>query len=73
MKEEENHLHKLLQSNGSDNTPTRAGSKELPSRDYIDTEQEKGLIRTIQYIAGLMRVFRECVETLTQHLSLVGH
>ncbi len=45
MKEEEKHLH--------DNATIRAGSKELPSRDHSDTEQEKGLILTIPYIAGL--------------------
>ncbi len=50
LKEEEIHLHKVLQSNGYDNTTIRAGSKELPSKD---TEQEKGLILTIPYIAGL--------------------
>ncbi len=53
MKEEEKHLHKVLQSNGFNNTTIRAGSKELPSRDHTHTEQEKGLILTIPYIAGL--------------------
>ncbi len=31
----------------------RAGSKELLSKDHTNTEQEKGLILTIPYIAGL--------------------
>ncbi len=53
LKEEEKHLHKVLQSNGYDNTTIRAGSKELPSKDHKDTEQEKGLILTIPYITGL--------------------
>ena len=53
LKEEEKHLHKVLQSNGYDNTTIRAGSKELPSKDHTNTEQEKGLILTIPYIAGL--------------------
>ena len=47
------HLHKVLQSNIYDNTTIRAGSKELSSRDHTDTEQEKSLILTISYIAGL--------------------
>ncbi len=51
LKEEE----KVLQSNGYDNTTIRAGSKELPSRDHTDTEQEKGLILTIPHIAGLSK------------------
>ncbi len=55
LKEEEKHLHKVLQSNGYDNATIRAGSKELPSRDHTDTEQEKGLILTILYIAGLSK------------------
>ncbi len=54
-KEEEKHLHKVLQSNGYDNATIRAGSKELSSKDHTNTEQEKGLILTIPYIhvAGL--------------------
>ncbi len=52
LKEEEKHLHKVLQSNGYDTT-IRAGSKELRSKDHTNTEQEKGLILTIPYIAGL--------------------
>ncbi len=47
LKEEEKHLHKVLQSNGYDNA-TRAGSKQLPSKDHTDTEQEKGLILIVQ-------------------------
>ncbi len=47
LKEKEKHLHKVLQSNGYDNATIRAGSKELPSKDYTNTEQEKGLILTI--------------------------
>ncbi len=43
LKEEEKHLHKVLQSNGYDNATIRAGSKELTSKDHTDTEQEKGL------------------------------
>ncbi len=43
MKEEEKHLHKVLQSNGYDNATIRAGSKELPSKDHTDTEQEKSI------------------------------
>ncbi len=53
LKEEEKHLHKVLQSNGYDNATIRAGSKELPSKNHTNTEQEKGLILTIPYIAGL--------------------
>ncbi len=53
MKEEEKHLHKVLQSNGYDNATIRAGCKELPSRDCTDTEKKKGLILTIPCIAGL--------------------
>ncbi len=74
LKEEEKHLHKVLQSNGYANTTIKAGSKELPSRDHTDTEQEKGLIRSIPYIAGLSESIQESgVETLTskQHLSRV--
>ena len=46
-------LTKVLQSNGYDNATIMAGSKQLPSRDHTYTEQEKGLILTIPYIAGL--------------------
>ncbi len=53
LKEEEKHLHKVLQSNGYDNATIRAGSKELPSKDHTNTEQEKNLILAIPYIAGL--------------------
>ena len=35
LKEEEKHLHKVLQSNGYDNATIRAGSKELPTIPYI--------------------------------------
>ncbi len=38
LKEEEKHLHKVLQSNGYDNTTIRADSKELPS---IDQSKER--------------------------------
>ncbi len=57
LKEEEKHLHKVLQSNGYDNASIRAGSKELPSKDHTNTaEQEEGLILTIHpYIAGLSK------------------
>ncbi len=47
LKEEEKHLVKVFQSNGYDKATIRAGSKELPSKDHTDTEQEKGLILTI--------------------------
>ena len=51
----------VLQSNGYDNAIIRAGSKELPSRDYTDTEQEKGFILTISYIAWLSEsIWRVC-------------
>ncbi len=50
MKKDEN---KVIQSNSYDNITIRAGSKELPSRDHSDTEQEKGLILTIPYIEEL--------------------
>ncbi len=40
LKEEEKHLHKVLQSS-YDNATIRAGSKELPSKDFTDTEQEE--------------------------------
>ncbi len=40
-------------SYGYDNATIRAGSKELTSKDHTDTEQEKGYILTITYIAGL--------------------
>ena len=53
LKEEEKHLYKVLQSNGYDNATIMAGSKELPSKDHTDSEQEKSLILTIPYIAGL--------------------
>ncbi len=53
MKEEEKHLHKVLQSNGYDNAIIRASSKELPFKDHTNTVQKKGLILTIPYIAGL--------------------
>ncbi len=74
LQEEEKHLHKVLQSNGYDNATIKAGSKELPSRDHTDTEQEKGLIHSIPYIAGLSESIHG-VETLTskQHLSRVRH
>ncbi len=66
-----------------DNTTIRAGSKELPSRDHTDTEQEKGLILTIPYVAGLSeRIQRVCRDfdikttfklgkTLRSHLTEV--
>ncbi len=41
LKEEEKRLNKVIQSNGCDTSPIRAGFKELPSRDHTDTEQEK--------------------------------
>ncbi len=53
LKEEEKLLHKVLQSNGYDNATIREGSKELPSKDHTNSEQEKGLILTILYIAEL--------------------
>ncbi len=53
LKEEEKRLNKVIQSNGCDISPIKAGFKELPSRDHTDTEQEKDLILTIPYIAGL--------------------
>ncbi len=85
LKEEEKHLHKVLQSNGYDNNTTiRAGSKELPSKDHTNTEQEKGLFLTISTsIAGLsesiQRVCREfdietvfkSGKTLRSHLTKV--
>ncbi len=52
MKEEEKHLHKVLQSNGYDNAIIRASSKELPFKDHTNTVQKKGYILT-PYIAGL--------------------
>ncbi len=73
LKEEEKHLHKVLQSNG-DNATIRAGSKELPSKDHTNTEQEKGLILTILYIAELSesiqrvcRDFDEKVSAIAEH------
>ncbi len=75
LKEEEKHLHKVLQSNGYDNATIRAGSKELPSRDH-NTEQEKGLILNILYIAGLresiQRVRRD-IDIKTAFISRVRH
>ncbi len=83
LKEEEKQLHKVLQSNGYDNATIRAGSKELPSKGHTDTEQEKGLILTIPYIAGLsesiQRVCRDSDiktsfksgKTLRSHLAKV--
>ncbi len=80
---EEKHLHKVLQSNGHDNATIRAGSKELPSKDHTDTEQEKGLILTVPYIARLtesiQRVCRDfdiktafkSGKTLRSHLTKV--
>ncbi len=66
LKEEEKHLHKIRQNNGNDNTTIRAGSKELPSKDHTNTKQEKGLILTIPYIAGLTESIQKvCRETLT--------
>ena len=46
LKEEEKHLHKVLQNNSYDNATIRAGSKELPSNNHTNTEQEKGLVLT---------------------------
>ncbi len=83
LKEEEKHLHKVLQSNGYDNATIRAGSKRSPSKDHTNTEQEKGLILTIPYIAGLSeRIQRVCRDfdikttfksgkTLRSHLTKV--
>ncbi len=83
LKEEEKHLHKVLQSNGYDYATIRAGSKELPSKDHTDTEQDKGLILTIPYIAGLSEsIQRVCRDfdiktafrwdkTLRSHLTKV--
>ncbi len=63
LKVEEKHLNKEIQSNGYDNATIRAVSKELPSKDHTHTEQEKGVILTIPYIAGLSEsiqsVFRD--------------
>ncbi len=44
LKEEEKHLHKVLQSNGYDNATIRAGSKELPSKDHTNTEQYPAVV-----------------------------
>ncbi len=54
---------------------TRAGSKELISKDHTDTEQEKGLILTIPYIAGLGETIqRVCRDfDIKHHLSWVRH
>ncbi len=64
-----------------DNTIIRAGSKELPSKDHTDTEQD--LILTIPYIAGssesIQRVCRyfdiktafKSGKTLRSHLTKV--
>ncbi len=52
LKEEEKHLHKYFKVMVI-NATIRAGSKELPSKDHTNTEQEEGLILTIPYIAGL--------------------
>ncbi len=77
------HLHKVLQHHGNDNATIRTGSKELPSRVYTDTEQEKGLILTIPYIAGLSESIRRVCrdfdiktafkmgKTLRSHLTKV--
>ncbi len=66
-----------------DNATIRAGSKELPSGNHTDTEQENGLILTIPYIAGLsesiQRVCRDVDiktafklgKTLRSHLTKV--
>ncbi len=81
MKEE--HLHKVFESNGYNSTTIRAGLKELPSRDHTDTEQEKGLILTTPFMAGLsesiQRVCREfdvktafkSGKTLISHLTKI--
>ncbi len=65
----------VLQSNGYDNATIRGGSKELPSKDHTDTEQEKGSILTIPYIAGLSEsIQRVCRDfDIKQHLSWVRH
>ncbi len=72
LKAEEKHLHNVLQSNGYDNAT---------SKDH--TEQEKGFILTIPYIAGLsesiQRVCRDfdiktafkLGKTLRSHLTKV--
>ncbi len=64
-----------------DNAIIRAGSKELPSKDHTDTEQD--LILTIPYIAGssesIQRVCRDfdiktafkSGKTLRSHLTKV--
>ncbi len=41
------------------------GSKELPSRVHTDTEQEKGLILTVPYIAGLNESIRRDFDIKT--------
>ncbi len=66
LKEEEKHLHKVLQSNGYDNATIRAGSKELPFKDHTDTEQEKDLILTTPYIAGL----RESIQRVCRDFDI---
>ena len=83
LKKEEKHLYKVLQSNGHDNAIIRAGSKELPSRNYTDDKQEKGLILSIPYIAGVSEsIKRVCRDfdiktafksgrTLRSHLTKV--
>ncbi len=83
LKEEENHIHKVLQSNDYDNATIRAGSKDLPSKYHTNIEQEKSLILTIPYIAGLsesiQRVCRDfgiktafkSGKTLRSHLTKV--
>ncbi len=66
LKEEEEHLHKVLQSNGYDNATIRAGSKELPSNDHTHTQQEKGLILTIPYIAN----FSETIQGVCRDFDI---
>ncbi len=56
LKVEERHLNKVIQSNGYDNATIRALSKA--SKDHTHTEQEKGLILTIPYIAGLSEIIQ---------------
>ncbi len=53
LKEEEEHLKKVIQSNVYGIATVRAGFKELPSRDHTDTEQEKDMISYYSVLAGL--------------------
>ncbi len=61
FKEEEKHLHKVVQSSGYDNATIRAGSKALPSKDHTDTGARE---RFDSYYSVHIRIEREHSESV---------